>query len=315
MDLGRFGRRRLPVLTDPFDIVHVGDVARRAVLDETLCAGLLTEYRVFLHECLQTAGLVVAPNGWMIGVATEAGTDDELAVFLGTRTEEDLVELAPPDEGGVDFDELSYGIALDGGDVAFWLPTFGGALITPGPVASGRRLIEPLYARLALVVRTAASEVFVDEEIAGTVVESFWSVAGEHIELQDLAPTIGVRPLDRQITDWLAEHLGALTPVYGALELAPEARLVGVGDGHARVDLAARRHGGWVLVLVRRGEVGLTALAQIDRSLDVARDAIALGDDTVEGLLVAERASDELVEVLGDRADVLFADVASLLAP
>jgi hypothetical protein len=299
------------VLTDPFDIVFTGDVARRAVLDEELCVALLAEYRMFLHECLQTAALVVTPNGWMIG--SETGADDELAAFLGARTEEDLVELAPPDDGGLDFDELSYGIALDGGDVAFWLPTFGGALIAPGPVASGRRLIEPLYARLAVVVRTAADDVFVDDEVAGTVIESFWAVAGEHVELHDLAPSIGVRPLDRQIADWLTEHLSVLAPEYGALELAPEARLVRVGDGHARVDLAARRHGGWVLALVRRGEVGLTALAQLDRSLDVARDAVALGDDTVEGLLVAERASAELVAVLGDRADVRFADVASLL--
>lgn len=130
------------MLTDPFDIVFTGDVARRAVLHEELCATLLTEYRVFLHECLQTAGLVVAPNGWMIG----AGPDDDLAGFLATRTEEDLVELAPPEDGGLDFDELSYGIALEGGEVAFWLPTFGGALIAPGPVATARRLIEPLYA-------------------------------------------------------------------------------------------------------------------------------------------------------------------------
>jgi hypothetical protein len=95
--------------------------------------------------------------------------------------------------------------------------------------------------------------------------------------------------------------------------VGPEARLVAVGDGHARVDLAFRRHGGWVLTLVRRGEVGLTALAQLERSLDVARDAIAVGDDTIEGLLVAERAAPELVEVLDDRADVRFTDVATLL--
>jgi len=243
-----------------------------------------------------------------------AGPDDDLAGFLATRTEEDLVELAPPEDGGLDFDELSYGIALEGGEVAFWLPTFGGALIAPGPVATARRLIEPLYARLAVVARTAADEVFVDDEVAGTVIESFWSVAQEHLELRDLAPVIGVRPLDRQIRDWLEEHSTLLAPEYGgALELAPEARLVAVGDGHARVDLAFRRHGGWVLTLVRRGEVGLATLAQLDRSLEVARDAIAVGDDTVEGLLVAERAAPELIAALDDRADVRFLDVASLL--
>jgi len=308
------------VLSDPFDIVFTGDVARRAVVDEGLCEQLLTEYRVFLHECLQTAGLVVAPNGWMVGAGgagTGAGTgdrpDDPLAGFLQARTEDDLVEFAPPDDGDLDFDELSYGIALDGDALAFWLPTFGGALIAPGVVAAGRRVIEPLYARLAVTVRAASAELFVGDEVAGTVIDSFWSVAGEHLELRDLAPTIGVRPLQAQITEWLTEHVTALADEYGPLELAPEARLVTIGDGHARVDVAARRAGGWLLALVRRGEVGLTALAQLDRSLDVARDAIALADDTVEGLLVAERASPQLLDVLAERADVRFLDVASLL--
>ena len=308
------------MLSDPFDIVFTGDVARRAVVDESLCEQLLTEYRVFLHECLQTAGLVVAPNGWMVG-ARGAGTgegtgdrpDDPLAGFLQARTEDDLVEFAPPDDGDLDFDELSYGIALDGDALAFWLPTFGGALIAPGLVAAGRRVIEPLYARLAVTVRAASAELFVGDEVAGTVIDSFWSVAGEHLELRDLAPTIGVRPLQAQITEWLTEHVTALADEYGPLELAPEARLVTIGDGHARVDVAARRAGGWLLALVRRGEVGLTALAQLDRSLDVARDAIALADDTVEGLLVAERASPQLLDVLAERADVRFLDVASLL--
>jgi len=308
------------VLSDPFDIVFTGDVARRAVVDESLCEQLLTEYRVFLHECLQTAGLVVAPNGWMVGAGgagTGEGTgdrpDDPLAGFLQARTEDDLVEFAPPDDGDLDFDELSYGIALDGDALAFWLPTFGGALIAPGVVAAGRRVIEPLYARLAVTVRAASAELFVGDEVAGTVIDSFWSVAGEHLELRDLAPTIGVRPLQAQITEWLTEHVTALADEYGPLELAPEARLVTIGDGHARVDVAARRAGGWLLALVRRGEVGLTALAQLDRSLDVARDAIALADDTVEGLLVAERASPQLLDVLAERADVRFLDVASLL--
>jgi len=308
------------VLSDPFDIVFTGDVARRAVVDEGLCEQLLTEYRVFLHECLQTAGLVVAPNGWMVGAGgagTGEGTgdrpDDPLAGFLQARTEDDLVEFAPPDDGDLDFDELSYGIALDGDALAFWLPTFGGALIAPGLVAAGRRVIEPLYARLAVTVRAASAELFVGDEVAGTVIDSFWSVAGEHLELRDLAPTIGVRPLQAQITEWLTEHVTALADEYGPLELAPEARLVTIGDGHARVDVAARRAGGWLLALVRRGEVGLTALAQLDRSLDVARDAIALADDTVEGLLVAERASPQLLDVLAERADVRFLDVASLL--
>ena len=308
------------MLSDPFDIVFTGDVARRAVVDESLCEQLLTEYRVFLHECLQTAGLVVAPNGWMVGAGgagTGAGTgdrpDDPLAGFLQARTEDDLVEFAPPDDGDLDFDELSYGIALDGDALAFWLPTFGGALIAPGLVAAGRRVIEPLYARLAVTVRAASAELFVGDEVAGTVIDSFWSVAGEHLELRDLAPTIGVRPLQAQITEWLTEHVTALADEYGPLELAPEARLVTIGDGHARVDVAARRAGGWLLALVRRGEVGLTALAQLDRSLDVARDAIALADDTVEGLLVAERASPQLLDVLAERADVRFLDVASLL--
>ena len=308
------------MLSDPFDIVFTGDVARRAVVDEGLCEQLLTEYRVFLHECLQTAGLVVAPNGWMVGAGgagTGEGTgdrpDDPLAGFLQARTEDDLVEFAPPDDGDLDFDELSYGIALDGDALAFWLPTFGGALIAPGLVAAGRRVIEPLYARLAVTVRAASAELFVGDEVAGTVIDSFWSVAGEHLELRDLAPTIGVRPLQAQITEWLTEHVTALADEYGPLELAPEARLVTIGDGHARVDVAARRAGGWLLALVRRGEVGLTALAQLDRSLDVARDAIALADDTVEGLLVAERASPQLLDVLAERADVRFLDVASLL--
>jgi len=308
------------VLSDPFDIVFTGDVARRAVVDESLCEQLLTEYRVFLHECLQTAGLVVAPNGWMVGAGgagTGEGTgdrpDDPLAGFLQARTEDDLVEFAPPDDGDLDFDELSYGIALDGDALAFWLPTFGGALIAPGLVAAGRRVIEPLYARLAVTVRAASAELFVGDEVAGTVIDSFWSVAGEHLELRDLALTIGVRPLQAQITEWLTEHVTALADEYGPLELAPEARLVTIGDGHARVDVAARRAGGWLLALVRRGEVGLTGLAQLDRSLDVARDAIALADDTVEGLLVAERASPQLLDVLAERADVRFLDVASLL--
>ena len=55
------------MLSDPFDIVFTGDVARRALVDESVCEALLTEYRVFLHECLQTSGVVVAPNGWLIG--------------------------------------------------------------------------------------------------------------------------------------------------------------------------------------------------------------------------------------------------------
>ena len=296
------------MLSDPFDIVFTGDVARRAVVDEDLCERLLTEYRVFLHECLQTAGLVVTPNGWMVG-----DPDDSLVRYLHARTEDDLVEFEPPDDGDVDFDELSYGIALDGEALAFWLPTFGGALIAPGDVAAGRRVIEPLYARLAVTVRAASAEVFVGDEVAGAVIDSFWSVAGEHLELRDLAPTIGVRPLQAQISEWLTEHLGVLAGEYGSLELAPEARLTTVGDGHARVDVAARRAGGWLLVLVRRGEAGLTALAQLDRSLEVARDAIALADDTVEGLLVAERASPQLLDVLAERADVRFLAVGPLL--
>lgn len=300
------------MLTDPFDIVFTGDVARRAVVDQDLCGTLLREYRVFLHECLQTAGLVVAPNGWMIAASGD-GADDSLAGFLARCTEDDLVELAPPEASGLDFDELSYGIALEGDALAFWLPTFGGALIAPGEVAAGRRVIEPLYARLAVTVRAAADELFVDDEVAGSVIDGFWSIAGEHLELRDLAPTIGVRPLQLQMTEWLTEHLQVLAPEYGPLELAPEARLVGLGDGHARVDVAARRTGGWLLTLVRRGEVGVTALAQLDRSLDVARDTIAVGDDTVEGLLVAERATAELLDLLGERADVRFADVAGLL--
>jgi hypothetical protein len=307
------------VLTDPFDIVFTGDVARRALVDEAICDRLLTEYRVFLHECLQTAGLVVAPNGWMIGSGDQTGdggdgVDDPLATFLARCTEDDLVELAPPDSGDLDFDELSYGIALDGGtSLAFWLPTFGGALIVPSAVAADRRLIEPLYARLAVTVRAAATELFVGDEIAGAVLDSFWAIAGEHLELRDLAPNLGVRPLRDQIIEWLAEHVHVLAAVYGPLELAPEARLVAIGDGHARADVAVRRSGGWVLVLVRRGEVGLTTLAQLDRSLDVARETIAIGDDTVEGLLVAERATTELLDTLAERADVRFTDVATLL--
>ena len=306
------------MLTDPFDIVFTGDVARRAVVDDALCATILGEYRVFLHECLQTSGVVVAPNGWLIGGSPEGPGEpgepgDALAAFLAACTEDDLVELEPPDDGGIDFDELSYGIALDGGALAFWLPTFGGAVIAPGAVAEGRRVIEPLYARLAVTVRAASTELFVGDETAGAVLDSFWSVAGEHLELRDLAPTIGVRPLQAQISEWLTEHLQVLAPEYGRLELAPEARLTAVGDGHARVDLAARRAGGWLLALVRRGEVGLTALAQLDRSLDVARNTIAIGDDTIEGLLVGERASAQLLDVLAERADVRFLDVGSLL--
>jgi len=303
------------VLSDPFDIVFTGDVARRAVVDDSVCEALLTEYRVFLHECLQTAGLVVAPNGWMIGASPEGPDEpgDALAQFLAACTEDDLVELEPPDDGGIDFDELSYGIALDGGSLAYWLPTFGGAVIAPGTVAEGRRVIEPLYARLAVTVRAATTELFVGDEVAGTVIDSFWAIAGEHLELRDLAPQIGVRPLRDQMVEWLAEHVHVLAPVYGPLDLAPEARLVAVGDGHARVDVAVRRGGGWVLALVRRGEVGLTALAQLDRSLDVARDTIAIGDDTIEGLLVGERASAQLLDVLAERADVRFLDVGSLL--
>jgi len=301
------------VLSDPFDIVFTGDVARRAVVDDSVCEALLTEYRVFLHECLQTAGLVVAPNGWMIGASPEGPDEpgDALAQFLAACTED--VELEPPDDGGIDFDELSYGIALDGGSLAYWLPTFGGAVIAPGMVAEGRRVIEPLYARLAVTVRAATTELFVGDEVAGTVIDSFWAIAGEHLELRDLAPQIGVRPLRDQMVEWLAEHVHVLAPVYGPLDLAPEARLVAVGDGHARVDVAVRRGGGWVLALVRRGEVGLTALAQLDRSLDVARDTIAIGDDTIEGLLVGERASAQLLDVLAERADVRFLDVGSLL--
>ena len=303
------------MLSDPFDIVFTGDVARRAVVDDSVCEALLTEYRVFLHECLQTAGLVVAPNGWMIGASPEGPDEpgDALAQFLAACTEDDLVELEPPDDGGIDFDELSYGIALDGGSLAYWLPTFGGAVIAPGMVAEGRRVIEPLYARLAVTVRAATTELFVGDEVAGTVIDSFWAIAGEHLELRDLAPQIGVRPLRDQMVEWLAEHVHVLAPVYGPLDLAPEARLVAVGDGHARVDVAVRRGGGWVLALVRRGEVGLTALAQLDRSLDVARDTIAIGDDTIEGLLVGERASAQLLDVLAERADVRFLDVGSLL--
>jgi len=186
-------------------------------------------------------------------------------------------------------------------------------VIAPGTVAEGRRVIEPLYARLAVTVRAATTELFVGDEVAGTVIDSFWAIAGEHLELRDLAPQIGVRPLRDQMVEWLAEHVHVLAPVYGPLDLAPEARLVAVGDGHARVDVAVRRGGGWVLALVRRGEVGLTALAQLDRSLDVARDTIAIGDDTIEGLLVGERASAQLLDVLAERADVRFLDVGSLL--
>ena len=182
------------MLSDPFDIVFTGDVARRAVVDESLCEQLLTEYRVFLHECLQTAGLVVAPNGWMVGAGgagTGEGTgdrpDDPLAGFLQARTEDDLVEFAPPDDGDLDFDELSYGIALDGDALAFWLPTFGGALIAPGVVAAGRRVIEPLYARLAVTVRAASAELFVGDEVAGTVIDSFcWTVGSAPISCRNL---------------------------------------------------------------------------------------------------------------------------------
>jgi RecB family endonuclease NucS len=174
-------------------------------------------------------------------------------------------------------------------------------------------VIEPLYARLAVTVRAAAAELFVGDEAAGSVLDSFWAIAGEHLELQGLAPDIGVRPLREQITEWLAEHVHVLTTVYGPVELAPEARLVAVGDGHARVDVAVRRSGGWVLTLVRRGVAGLVTLAQLDRSLDVARETIAIGDDTIEGLLVAERATPELLDALAERADVRFTDVATLL--
>jgi hypothetical protein len=298
------------MLTDPFDVVFTGDVALRALVDPELCETLLIEYRLFLQECLRTRGLVVASNGWLV-----AAPEDALVAYLSERTEDDLVELAPPDGGGIDFDELSYGIALDGADdVAFWFPTFGGALVVPGTLAAGRRVIEPLYTQLAVVVRLGGDGLDIDDELATTVIDAFWEVAGEHVELRDVAARFGVAPLERQIEHWLGSHLEVLVARYGRLRLAPEGRLVARHGGHARVDLACRRDGGWLLVEVRRGGAGTRALAQLDRSLDLARAELTNPDETVEGLLVAERATPGLADALATRADVRFTDIASLLA-
>jgi hypothetical protein len=299
-----------PVLTDPFDVVFTGDVARRAAVGFELTERALTEYRVFLHECLQTGAVVVAPNGWLV-----APPDDPFAAFLVRCREHDMVELAPPTDGNLDFDELSYGVALEDadGDCAFWLPSFGGALIVPGEIASRRRLVEPLYARLAVVVRMDADGAAVSDEVVTLVIDSFWEVAAEHVELVGLAPQIGVPPLERQIEAWLVAHLDLLTSRVGQLAPEPPRRPLGLGGGSLRVDLALRGERGWLLVQIRRDTAGLATLARLDHALDLARTELATGGEGVEALLVAERADPALVAAVQDRADVQFVAIAALL--
>jgi hypothetical protein len=298
------------VLTDPFDVVFSGDVARRAGADLELTEHALAEYRAFLHECLQTGAVIVAPNGWLV-----APPDDPFGAFLAGCREDDLVELAPPAEGDLDFDELSYGIALAAtdGDLAFWLPSFGGALVVPGEIASGRRLVEPLYARLAVAVRLGDRGPATSDEVVALVIDSFWEVAAEHVELLDLAPELGVRPLARQVEAWLVAHLDALARRYGPLASEPPRRPLLLGGGATRVDLAVRAEHGWVLMEIRRGGAGLATLARVDHALDLARVELAAGDETVEALVVAERADPELEAALRDRADVQFVAIAALL--
>jgi hypothetical protein len=305
------------VLTDPFDVVFTGDVAHRVGVELAVAEQVMLEYRVFLHECLQTGGLVVAPNGWLVGAPA-----DPLADFLTEVSEDDLVELAPP-EAGLDFDELSYGIALagdagDAGDdgddrpVAFWLPTFGGALIVPAAVAAGRRIVEPLYARLALVVRLGARGVAVDDEIAALTTDTFWEVAGEHVELRDLAPVFGARPLAGQVESWVVTHLDRVAAAAGTGALEVEARPLRLEHGRTRMPLALRHDGGWLLVDIRPGTAGLATLARVERALSVARAELA-DDARVEALLLAEDATPELVDARRDRGDVRFAGLAGLL--
>ena len=314
-----------PVLTDPFDVVFTADVARRACTDVDLTEQLLAEYRVFLHECLQTRGLVVAPNGWLVGAP-----DDPLAEFLAACREDDLVELAPPGDGALDFDELSYGIALgptgsssrgreaggdkNDGDVAFWLPTFGGALIVPGAIAAGRRVIEPLYARLAVVVRLRGDGVTVDDEVATLVIDAFWEVAAEHVELRGLAPVAGVRPLAQQVEAWLVGHLDALAPLYGALTVGPAGRPLRLGHGQTRVPLALQGDGALVIVEIRFGAAGLGTLKRVEHALSLARAELTGAGDSVVALVVADRAAPELEAALRERADVQFVAVAALVA-
>jgi hypothetical protein len=298
------------VLTDPFDVVFSGDVAGRAGADPEFTERALTVYRVFLHECLQTGGVIVAPNGWLV-----APPDDPFAAFLTRCREDDLVELTPPADGDLDFDELSYGIALAGtdGDLAFWLPSFGGALVVPGEIAAGRRVVEPLYARLAVVVRLGDDGPATSDEVVTLVIDSFWEVAAEHVELLGLAPEFGVRPLERQVETWLVAHLDALARRYGPLASEPPRQPLRLGRGATRVDLAVRAQQGWVLVELRRGTAGLATLARVDHALDLARAELAAGDETIEVLVVAERADPALEAALRNRADVQFVAIAALL--
>ena len=292
------------MLTDPFDVVFSADVAHRVGIELAATEQLLLEYRVFLHECLQTDGLVVAPNGWLVGAP-----GDPLTEFLTAVSEDDLVGIEAP-AAGVDFDDLSYGIALaDDGGLAFWLPTFGGALIVPAEVGDGRRVIEPLYARLAVVVRLDGDGVAVDDEVAALTIDTFWELAGEHIELRDLAPVFGARPLAAQVESWVVTHLDRVSAVAGTGALAVEARPLLLEHGRTRVPLALRHDGGSLLVEIRPGTMGLTTLARVDHALACCND-----EPGCAALLLAEDAAPELLAALRDRDDVGFVRLAELVA-
>jgi hypothetical protein len=153
----------------------------------------------------------------------------------------------------------------------------------------------------------------VSDEVVTLVIDSFWEVAAEHVELVGLAPQIGVPPLERQIEAWLVAHLDVLTSRVGQLAPEPPRRPLGLGGGSLRVDLALRGERGWLLVQIRRDTAGLATLARLDHALDLARTELATGGEGVEALLVAERADPALVAAVQDRADVQFVAIAALL--
>jgi hypothetical protein len=147
---------------------------------------------------------------------------------------------------------------------------------------------------------------------------SLWDLASERGP-EGVLLKLGLRPLEKVVEEWIANHLDVLEPIVGSLELATRDGVVAGHqirlDGGASVpDLICRRSvgTGWVVIELKRGAAGAPVLDQIDRYLDAVRVELARPGETVEGVIGSDGSRAALRARLAQRPDVQHVNLALL---